>query len=97
MKIFQTFIDFFDSSKSMSMIRLLSFLTVVTGMLLTFAVIGYMTNCLWYSKPIDVNILGFFSMPIITLFAFGLGAKVGQKYGEKSIDTTEFTNKIAEK
>ena len=85
------FKDFFDANKSLSMVRLLSFLTIITGIVLTLTAVGYVINCLWFSKTIDVNILGWFSMPIITLFAFGLGAKVGQRYGEKSIDITEFT------
>ena len=79
------FSDFFDATKpSSSMGRLLNFITVISGVLLVLTVIGYVVNALWYNKFIDVNILAFFSMPIITLFAFGLGAKVGQSFAEKS-------------
>jgi hypothetical protein len=78
--------DFFDATKpSSSMGRLLNFITICSGVILVLTVVGYVVNALWFNKVIDVNILGFFSMPIITLFAFGLGAKVGQSFAEKSM------------
>lgn len=88
------FKDFFNSQTSASMVRLLSFLSIVTAMALTAVAIFYIMYKLLTTQPIEIEVLTFFSTPIITLFAFGLGAKVGQKYAEgKEVNVNEFTKK----
>lgn len=90
------FKDFFNSSEpNHSMTRLLSFILVITAIILTGIItyIGLTSHMQIIDNagvkmviPPDVTIINALNYLVIALLGFGLGAKVSQKFGETQFD-----------
>lgn len=81
--------DFFVETTNASMTRLLSFMIVSAALIVQIVVLylaltthGQMINNVWI--PADTGIIEVLNYSSFGLLGFGLGAKVVQKFGEKS-------------
>jgi hypothetical protein len=88
--------DFFSETSAASMTRLLSFVIVSAAMLIQLTVMylaittkGQVINNVYI--PVDTGMVEVLNYSTLGLLSLGLGAKVAQKYGEKS--NTDITPK----